>query len=119
MRVFRVVIISLALFFLLVYEVQAGPLRGALRELLKGQNQNIHSLRQATSEFFAAKDAGNSQAAMQAADKAKQLWQGLPSNVRSTIEQNHPGTSARLNNLQQEINLPFTATAAQGASSTV
>jgi hypothetical protein len=54
-----------------VYGVQAGPLRGALRELLKGQNQNILSLRQATSDFFAAKDAGNSQAAMQAAEKAK------------------------------------------------
>jgi len=104
-----------------------GAWRGALRQKIRQRvseeiadaKQQIATLRQAVAEFFAAKDAGNRQAAMQAVQKARTAWQALPQSLRTRIEQKRPGTAERLNTLDQEFDLPDHQTATANSSGSV
>ena len=87
------------------------------RERYKEKLQQVADLRAAVQQFFEAKSSGDRDAALKAAARAREVWQGIPEGMRSRIETNHPGTGERLTGLAQEFDQPDTDTPAQTSSS--
>ena len=107
MRRWSAVLVVLALvgFGLSTQAADSGD-RAVTREQFRERMKKVREMRWAALEFFAAKESGNREVAMAAADKAKSLWQGLPEKWQKAIEERHPGTSERIVGLREEYDVP-------------
>ena len=94
-------------------------MRNAMREKMRERFEQVREMRKAAQDFFAAKEAGNRDAAMTAAAHAQEIWNGLPEKWRSAIEERHPGTGERLAGLKEEYGVedaPAATAAARSAN---
>ncbi|MFN7976163.1 MAG: hypothetical protein U0166_28165 [Acidobacteriota bacterium] len=73
--------------------------RGNLRERRDEHRTRVVDVRAATERLYASAGPADAKAA---AAEARTLWAGLPPGIQSAVEARHPGTTARVNDLERE-----------------
>jgi cytochrome c556 len=93
-------------------------MRDAIQKRMAAVRDDVAALRKNVSDFYDARAAGDKAAAMKAAAAARDAWQSLPEKLRSRIEDKHPNTGSRVQNLKQEFDMEDGAPAPAAAAKT-
>jgi hypothetical protein len=97
---------------LCVTAAQAQTFRERWREAARERARaRVQAVRAAVDDFYRARESGDKQAAVKAAEKARAAWSGLPSAVRTAVDKKYPQTGERINSLATEYDYgPVTTT---------